>query len=325
MQVVLLCGGPSCKWWLRPPADSLSLATGALATASALAASAGYPTTAATVAILCSAAYVGLPTLQPQYSTEGYGSYRRDAPQALRSPPQLKRQELRADQGPWFLDRQGRRVLLRGVNLAGSSKYPVNAPTHVTGDFYDTSNISFVGRPFPLAHADEHFARLRAWGLTFVRLLVTWEAVEHKGPGIYDEEYLDYLLQIVRKANEYNISCFIDPHQDVWSRWTGGDGAPAWTLDKVGFNVSSLHECGAAFTHQGHILETSPETPLPRMTWPSNHHKLATGTMFTLFFAGEDFAPKLQIDGQNVQHFLQGHYIASMARVGECIPTNTPS
>ena len=324
MQVVLLCGGPSCKWWLRPPADSLSLATGALATASALAASAGYPTTAATVAILCSAAYVGLPTLQPQYSTEGYGSYRRDAPQALRSPPQLKRQELRADQGPWFLDRQGRRVLLRGVNLAGSSKYPVNAPTHVTGDFYDASNISFVGRPFPLAHADEHFARLRAWGLTFVRLLVTWEAVEHKGPGIYDEEYLDYLLQIVRKANEYNISCFIDPHQDVWSRWTGGDGAPAWTLDKVGFNVSSLHECGAAFTHQGHILETSPETPLPRMTWPSNHHKLATGTMFTLFFAGEDFAPKLQIDGQNVQHFLQGHYIAAMARVGECTPTYTP-
>lgn len=53
-----------------------------------------------------------------------------------------------------------------------------------------------------LPQADEHFGRLRAWGLTFVRLLVTWEAVEHKGPGIYDEEYLDYLLQIVRKVDD---------------------------------------------------------------------------------------------------------------------------
>ena len=50
---------------------------------------------------------------------------------------------------------------------------------------------------------------------------------------MYDEAYLDYLLMVVRKAGEYGISVFIDPHQDVWSRWTGGDGAPAWTLEKV--------------------------------------------------------------------------------------------
>ena len=39
------------------------------------------------------------------------------------------------------------------------------------------------------------------------------QAVEHEGPGIYDEKYLDYLLAIVRKARTYGISCFIDPHQ----------------------------------------------------------------------------------------------------------------
>ena len=49
-----------------------------------------------------------------------------------------------------------------------------------------------MDRPFPLAEADEHFGRLASWGLTFVRLLVTWEAVEHAGPGIYDEDYLTY-------------------------------------------------------------------------------------------------------------------------------------
>ncbi len=64
----------------------------------------------------------------------------------------------------------------------------------------DHASVTFVGRPFPLEEAHEHFCRLRRWGLTFstyickwfvfiyfssmnvVRFLVTWEAVEHAGP-----------------------------------------------------------------------------------------------------------------------------------------------
>ena len=78
-----------------------------------------------------------------------------------------------------------------------------------------------MGRPFPLDEADEHFGRLRLWGLTFLRLLVTWEAIEHSGPGIYDKEYLAYLLAIVRKAAAHGISVFIDPHMDTWARFCG--------------------------------------------------------------------------------------------------------
>jgi len=260
--------------------------------------------------------YTYLRKIQPKYSTHGYGVYSCDANEMLQAPPQLKRNELRADQGSNFRDVHGRQVILRGVNLSGSSKFPIDQGTHVTDNFYNTNSISFVGRPFALADANDHFSRLRAWGFTFVRLLVTWEAVEHKGPGEYDEEYLDYLLAIVRKAHTHGISCLIDPHQDVWSRWTGGDGAPAWTLDCVGFDISSLHASGAAFTHQGYLSENGADATLPRMTWPSNHHKLAAGTMFTLFFAGKDFAPDFKIGDMNIQDFLQGHYIAAMARVG---------
>ena len=109
-----------------------------------------------------------------------------------------------------------------------------------------------MGRPFPLQEADEHFARLKAWGFTFLRLLVTWEAIEHAGPGLYDETYLDYLRKLVIKAGEYEMEVLIDPHQDVWSRFTGGDGAPGWTLEAAGMDMTHFDETGAAITHQRH-------------------------------------------------------------------------
>ena len=100
--------------------------------------------------------------------------------------------------------------------------------THLPQGFFDHRDVSFVGRPFPLEEADEHFSRLRRWGCNFLRLLITWEAVEHAGPGQYDEPYLDYLYALVQKAGEHGLDLFIDPHQDAWSRFSGGDGAPGW-------------------------------------------------------------------------------------------------
>ena len=101
-----------------------------------------------------------------------------------------------------FVDETGRTLMLRGVNLGGSSKVPVtpDGATFRSESFFDHHAISFIGRPFPLAEADEHFSRLRAWGLTFLRFLVTWEAIEHAGPGQYDDAYLDYIYAIIEKA-----------------------------------------------------------------------------------------------------------------------------
>ena len=132
--------------------------------------------------------------------------------------------------------------MLRGINVGGDCKVPArpDGDTRLKEGFYDRKGVSFVGRPFPLDEADAHFARLKSWGLDFIRLLVTWEAVEHEGPGIYDEEYLDYIEAIAAKAGERGLSLFVDPHQDAWSRWTGGDGAPMWTLDAAGFENERL-------------------------------------------------------------------------------------
>jgi hypothetical protein len=215
--------------------------------------------------------------------------------------------------GTQFRDEQGRTLILRGVNLGGSSKVPFrpDGATHIREGFYNHRDVSFVGRPFPLEEADEHFSRLRGWGMTFVRYLITWEAVEHAGPGIYDEEYLDYVYQVARRAGEHGIELFIDPHQDVWSRMSGGDGAPGWTFEAAGMDVRRFSETGAAIVHAIH------GDPLPRMIWPTNSSKLASATMFTLFFGGNVFAPKIKIDGEPVQEFLQGHYIRAIKQVAE--------
>ena len=213
--------------------------------------------------------------------------------------------------GNWFLDSDGRRLMLRGVNLSGASKVPFepDGATYRREHFFDHRNVSFVGRPFPLDEADEHFSRLKHWGLRTLRFLVTWEAIEHAGPGIYDQAYLDYLAAVVEKAAQHGLKLFIDPHQDVWSRFSGGDGAPGWTLEAVGFDLKNLHPTGAAVVHALYGEN------YPQMIWWTNAYKLASATMFTLFFAGDTFAPKTQVEGQPVQGYLQSHYIAAIQQI----------
>ncbi len=216
---------------------------------------------------------------------------------------------------PWLRDGHGRALILRGVNLSGSSKVPAspNGATHISEGFFEHRSVSFVGRPFPLDQADAHFTRLRAWGLTTLRFLVTWEALEHAGPGIYDQEYLEYLRAVIQKAGQYGFLVIIDPHQDVWSRFSGGDGAPGWTLECIGLDLTRFHESGGAVVHQIY------GDPFPRMVWPTNSARLVTATMFTLFFAGNDFAPLTLVEGEPIQEFLQRHYIAAFQKVAECL------
>lgn len=134
-------------------------------------------------------------------------------------------------------------------------------------------------------------SRLRNWGLTFVRLVVPWEALEHAGPGQYDEAYLSYLHSLVSLFPEYGIKCYIDPHQDVWSRHSGGSGAPTWTLTLIGLDIRSFKQTGAAHAHNLHLAPGDP----PAKVWPSGMTKLAAATAATVFWAGDVFAPKRRV------------------------------
>lgn len=87
------------------------------------------------------------------------------------------------------------------------------------------SENSYVNRPFPLEEAAEHWARLRSWGLTFsesragvfllrtkltpVRINVTWDAIEHAGPGVYDKDYLAYLRALLESLRGTGLVAYI--------------------------------------------------------------------------------------------------------------------
>jgi aryl-phospho-beta-D-glucosidase BglC (GH1 family) len=216
----------------------------------------------------------------------------------------------------WFVDEHGRRVLLRGVNFTASSKLPVtpNGATHIKIDFNDHKNVSFIGHPIPLKEAEEHFTRLKHWGFNCLRFLITWEAIEHRGPKNYDTEFLEYIEEVLKIAGEKKFYVFIDPHQDCWSRMTGGDGAPGWTFEKVGLDFTKFHDAGAAWVMQ-YRYDPKNFSAYPSMSWSQSRVQFGCATMFTLFFGGRDFAPSCIIDGQNVQDYLQSHYIDAFKQI----------
>ncbi|MBI2705419.1 MAG: cellulase family glycosylhydrolase [Actinobacteria bacterium] len=204
-------------------------------------------------------------------------------------------------QGSWFIDAAGRHTLLRGVNFGGSTKVPYqpDGATHRPIDLAGARDVSFIGRPAPLDEVDRHLDRVAHWGFDVLRLLVTWEAIEHAGPGEHDEPYLDYVREIVRRASERDLLVFVDPHQDCWSRFSGGDGAPLWTFELAGLVPERFVPAGQAL--------------LDDFDWPANNQRVAAATMWTLFFGGDTFCEELA----GVQGELQSRYLASIAAVAE--------
>ena len=211
--------------------------------------------------------------------------------------------------GRTFRDTENREVTLRGINVAADAKFPASpdVPSTTPDHFFEGDDLSFVGRPFTIAEAHTHFSRLKRWGYNTMRYIFTWEAIEHAGPGRYDEEWCQFTIQVLRLAKDYGFYIFMDPHQDVWSRFTGGSGAPMWTLYAVGLDPKKFLATQASLVHN-----TWPDVAkFPKMIWATNYTRLACQVVFTLFFGGKDFAPKAIIDGKNIQDYLQDHFIGA--------------
>ncbi len=220
-----------------------------------------------------------------------------------------------------FVDGAGRHVILRGLNVGGDSKVPYpDGGTHYPSDFADHRTVSFVGRPFPLGQADGHFGRIAGWGFNAMRLLVTWEAVEHAGPGLYDSDFIEHIGRLCERAQAFGLAIFIDFHQDVWSRMSGGSGAPGWVFEKLGLDFRKFDDAGAAHVMQHRYDYASAvarqEDRYPMMSWALNYLMPVNGIVWTAFFAGATLTPQWQVDGRNVQDYLQQHYFGALRALG---------
>jgi hypothetical protein len=236
--------------------------------------------------------------------------------------------------GRHFVDEHQRVVSLRGFNVSGGSKIPARPNALETLDdetWFDHRNVSFVGRPFPIEDARHHFGRLLTWGYPYVRFLLTWESLSHSGPSVsdLDPDFIDYVTSLMEIASDMGLKVVLCAHQDVFSRLSGGSGAPGWTLEAAGFDLRSLQQTGAAYVQnvEDANLKSGPSDPREvkgPFVWPSGYTKLAAATMATLFWAGEIFAWQHRLsaaDGSdktvNIQEYLQTSYLEAFGALAD--------
>ena len=103
-----------------------------------------------------------------------------------------------------FIDPSGRTMILHGINVV--NKDP---------------DMGYLGHISP-----DDFTTFKSWGFNVVRLGIIWDGLEHE-PGVYNEEYLHGIDEMIKWAGENNIYVFLDMHQDLYSVQFS-DGAPEW-------------------------------------------------------------------------------------------------
>ncbi|MBI5487375.1 MAG: cellulase family glycosylhydrolase [Deltaproteobacteria bacterium] len=111
---------------------------------------------------------------------------------------------------PWT-DDQGRAVFYVGVNLGEETKRPPE---------------------FLPALGDDELELLEGWGVTLVRFLILWEAIEPER-GVFDDAYLETVRAKLDALAAHGIDAVLDMHQDIFGRGFGFAGAPRWACDEA--------------------------------------------------------------------------------------------
>ncbi len=126
---------------------------------------------------------------------------------------------LRAE-GPHLYDASNRRVILRGINTGGRSKFAPYAPFDFEDGTYQQS-------------LDAYLDRLVHWGLTTLRVPFSWAAAE-PAQGAWDEDFLTRYDALLDGAADRDLWTIVDFHQDIYGEWFCGDGFPSWTVETAG-------------------------------------------------------------------------------------------
>ncbi|WP_223551886.1 cellulase family glycosylhydrolase [Aestuariivivens sp. NBU2969] len=106
--------------------------------------------------------------------------------------------------GQNFVDSLGRTLTLHGISVC--NKDP---------------KTNYLGHITP-----EEFKMFKEWGFNVIRLGIIWDGLEPE-PGVYNQEYLKGIDDMIQWATDNDLYVFLDMHQDLFSV-DFSDGAPSW-------------------------------------------------------------------------------------------------
>ena len=121
-----------------------------------------------------------------------------------------------------FIDEYGRVRIFHGVNVV--YKIPPYLPNLTTFDPQNSLN-------------DEDLSNLHHWGFNVVRFYASWMGVNPTSESEIDRTYLSQLSKAVEMMERKGIYTLLDCHQDIFSRYFCGEGAPDWITKKLGDTV----------------------------------------------------------------------------------------
>ncbi len=111
--------------------------------------------------------------------------------------------------GRSFVDEYGRERIFSGLNVC--DKY-----------HFGTGKTDYAYSP-----EDFPFDRFVELGFNIIRLGFTWSVIEPQ-PRVYNNKFLSSVERFLNKCSEKGIYVFLDMHQDLYSFYCYGDGAPRW-------------------------------------------------------------------------------------------------
>lgn len=117
-------------------------------------------------------------------------------------------QQLRK-RGRWLVDRQGRVVIVHGLNLVW--KHDPYVPPDTRSGF-QTRDARWLARH----------------GFNGARIGTLWAGVTPKRPGVPDRSYFTRWQRVMDLLADRGIYLQLDAHQDMWHETYGGEGVPDW-------------------------------------------------------------------------------------------------
>lgn len=112
-----------------------------------------------------------------------------------------------------LVDEYGRERIFNGINVCDKGRYNPETRKRDYGTIWEKGLAK----------------KLKASGVTLVRLGITWDAVE-PGQGQYNDAFIESIKEILDECEQSEVKAYIDMHQDLYSGFGDGDGdgAPDW-------------------------------------------------------------------------------------------------